>query len=198
MVVDVSGANALVTEPQRECGLVDPGPSQLDGAAVAKDVRGRFLAEEGRAGLGGCRAVLGEEAFDGISAELSAPAGREERLERLALSFSQPGSERRHGRGRQRRDPLLAALAEAAHVGTAAECHVLASQPDQLRDPQAGLDRDEQQGVVAPTDPAGAVGTGQEGVDLVLGQELHDGAFGALGRYIKDTCDEGTRCRKVA
>ena len=53
---------------------------------MAKDVRGKFLAEQGRAGLGGCRAVLGEEAFDGISAERPAPAGGEERLGRLALS----------------------------------------------------------------------------------------------------------------
>ena len=45
--------------------------------------------------------------------------------------------------------------------------------------------------MVAPADPAGAVGTGQEGVDLVLAQELHDGALGALGRYGKDACDEG-------
>ena len=76
-------------------------------------------------------------------------------------------------------------------MGAAAEHHVLASQSDQLGDPQAGLDRDEQQGVVAPADPAGAVGAGQEGVDFVLGQELHDGALGALGRDGKDACDEG-------
>ena len=142
---------------------------------------GRRSCGEGRAGQVSCRGgpgrpgrlsrSTGEEAFDGISAERSAPAGGEERLGRLAVSFVQPGSEHRHGRGRQRRDPLLAALAEAAHVGTAAEHHVLASQSDrsETRRPvwiatssrawRAGRSR-------------GAVGSGQQGVDFVLGQEL--------------------------
>ena len=107
------------------------------------------------------------------------------------MSFLQPGSEHRHGRGRQRRDPLLAALAEAAHVGTAAEHHVLASQPDQLETRRPVSIATSSRAWSRRPIQRERSGLAKEGVDLVLAQELHDGALGALGRYGKDARDEG-------
>ena len=60
----------------------------------------------------------------------------------------------------ERRDALLAALAFAAHVSAVVEGDVGAGQAGELGDPQTGLDREEQQGVVAAPEPTGAVGCG--------------------------------------
>ena len=61
-----------------------------------------------------------------------------------------------------------------------AEVNVAAGQRDQFGDPQPGLAGQQQQGVVAATEPGGAVGSGQQGVDLGGGQEAHH----ALGRSV--------------
>ena len=60
--------------------------------------------------------------------------------------------------GGERGDPFFAAFAVAAQVGAGAELDVRAAQPGELGDAQAGLDGDEQQGVVAAADPGGRSG----------------------------------------
>jgi hypothetical protein len=55
------------------------------------------------------------------------------------------------------------------------EVDVAAGQRDQLGDPQPGLAGEQQQGVVAAAEPGGAVGRGQQGVDLGGGEETHHG-----------------------
>ncbi len=81
----------------------------------------------------------------------------------------------------ERRDPLLAALAAAAHVGARPEMDVGAAQADQLGHAQSRLDREQQQGVIAPPGPGRAVRGAEEGLDLGLGQERDEVAGEALG-----------------
>ena len=54
----------------------------------------------------------------------------------------------------------------AAYVSPGPQRDVRAVEPDQFGDAQAGLDGDHQQNVVAPTFPAGAVGSCDQGVNL--------------------------------
>jgi hypothetical protein len=78
------------------------------------------------------------------------------------------------GLARQRRDALLAALADHADVRTAAQVGVGAREREHLRDAEPGLDGREQQRVVAASGPGAAVGRVKQRVDLrrVLGVEL--------------------------
>jgi hypothetical protein len=52
---------------------------------------------------------------------------------------------------------VLAALPGAPDVRAGVQVHVGDAQPGDLRDPQPGLDRQRQQGVVSPAGPAGRV-----------------------------------------
>ena len=63
--------------------------------------------------------------------------------------------------------------------------------PVSLGYPQAGLDGQVQQGVVAAAPPGGAVGRGQQRFDLVLGEVADDGAVGAFGGDGQYPLDEG-------
>ena len=58
---------------------------------------------------------------------------------------------------------------------------VAAAQPGQLGDPQPGLDRDQQQRVVATAYPPAGVRGGEQRVDLLTVEEAHDRPVVALG-----------------
>ena len=79
------------------------------------------------------------------------------------------------------RSPLFPAFAVTTEVGSSPEVNVSAAQPGELGDSQPGLDGDHQQGVIAPADPAVAVGSGEQGVDLFGFEEGDVGALGAFG-----------------
>jgi hypothetical protein len=67
---------------------------------------------------------------------------------------------------------------------------VLAAEPGQLGDAQAGLEGDQQECVVATTDPAAAVGCGEQGVDLFAAEEGDDGPLEAFGRDGEHALDQ--------
>ncbi len=84
----------------------------------------------------GCgRDVLGEALLDGVAAELSAGAVREQRLAGVAVAFGEPGPQDCDGDLGQRGDPLFASLAVAGDVRACAEVDVAAGQAGQLGDP---------------------------------------------------------------
>jgi hypothetical protein len=60
----------------------------------------------------------------------------------------------------------------------------------ELGDAHAGLDRDGQQRVVAPSDPVAAVRRVEQRVDFVFGEVGDDRAVEALGRHGEDPADE--------
>ncbi len=131
-----------------------------------------------------------------VAAELPAGAGREQRFGRGAVAFGQPGAQDLDGQGQQRGVPLLAALAQATHVGSGAEDDVCAGQAGQLRDAQPGLDDECDHGVIAPAGPARRVAGGEQGVDLVVGEEgdqvaLEDGQYPLDGRGVFGVVQRG-------
>jgi hypothetical protein len=67
-------------------------------------------------------------------------------------------------------------------VGTGAKRHILAAECDDLADSQTGLDRDEEQGTVASTDPGSKVWGVEKSIDLLLAEELHYASLKALAR----------------
>ena len=64
-------------------------------------------------------------------------------------------------------------------------------QAGELGYPQAGLDGEQEQGVVAAAVPGLPVGGGEQGVDLVRGEVADDGPLAAPGRDGQDLADHG-------
>jgi hypothetical protein len=60
----------------------------------------------------------------------------------------------------------------------------------QLGDAQPGLEADEEQRVIAPSDPGGEVWGAEQGIDLTVLKELHDPTLEALARNREDTLAE--------
>ena len=60
------------------------------------------------------------------------------------------------------------------HVAAGAEADVAAAQPGELGDPQAGLEGQHQQGVIAASGPAGTIRGLDQRVDLRCGEEGDD------------------------
>ena len=58
---------------------------------------------------------------------------------------------------------------------------VAAAQPGQLGDPQPGLDRDQQQRVVATAYPPAGVWSREQRVDLLTVEEAHDSTVASFG-----------------
>ena len=109
-------------------------------AAVCRRVCGvTFLLGHRRAarGRGG---EWREAVLDGVVAEPSARNGREQRIGGLAGVLGEPCPQDGDGGRGERGGPFLAALAEAADVGSGVEMDVAAGQADELGDPQPGLD----------------------------------------------------------
>src|SRR5437016_3593276 len=68
---------------------------------------------------------------------------------------------------------------------------VCTAETSKLGDPQAGLDRKHEHGVVAPANPGGTVAGGQEGVDLVVDEVCDEIGLEALrrdGQYPLNAC----------
>jgi hypothetical protein len=78
----------------------------------------------------------------------------------------------------------------ASDVGTGPESHVLPAEGNQLGDAQPGLEADEEERVVAPSDPGGELRGVEEGIDLTVLKELHDPTLEALARDGEDTLAE--------
>src|ERR1035441_8256776 len=91
----------------------------------------------------------------------------------MAVAFAQPYAEHAGGQGGQWRAAFLSSFAQAPDVRSGAELHVLAAEPGQFRDSQAGLQRD-----------------GQQRVGLFAVEERDDGPVEALGRYDEHPADE--------
>ena len=115
----------------------------------------------------------------------------EERVARLSLTFLHPDARRPGGLGSQRGAALFSSLAGALEVSSGPEANVLAAEAGELGDPQPGLYGDCHQGVVAPTGPAVAVGGGEEGFALGVGEERNVAAVAAFGWYGQHAGDEG-------
>lgn len=127
----------------------------------------------------------------GIAAEAAAGAGGKQRIVRAAGSLGEPGGQHRLGGGGEGHRALLAALALAADVGAGAERDAAAVESDELGDPQARLDRQYQQGAVAPAFPPPVVWRIDERFGLVGGEERDGASLEPLGRDGQHALDHG-------
>jgi hypothetical protein len=86
----------------------------------------------------------------------------------------------------QRRASHLSPFSEATDVGASAELHVLAAKCRDLTIAEARLNRDEQQGLIPPSDPCARIRCCDKSGGLFHSQKLHWGALVALRRDRKD------------
>lgn len=109
---------------------------------------------------------------------------------RLAAAFGQPDPQDFVGGRGQWDGSVFAALAKTSDVGAGAEGDVCAVQPGYLGKAKAGLQGEQQQCVVAAAFPSGAVGSGEEGVDLGCGEECDELFVEPFGGDRQDALDE--------
>ena len=124
-------------------------------------------------------------------AESFALAGREQGIGRASGAFGQPDLDGGDGDRDQRRNPVLASLADAVDVGAGAELDVAAIEPDQLGGSQPGLGGEHDQRVVAAAGPSGALRRGEQRIEFVFGEECDDRFVGALGWDREHPGDQG-------
>jgi hypothetical protein len=91
-----------------------------------------------------------------------------------------PGFEHLSGCRDERCSPLLSSLADGVHVGAGGERDVLAVEGDQFGDPQSGLDRQREHGVVATAGPGGLVAGFKQRIDLGVGEVGEQVALGSF------------------
>lgn len=187
MDIDVGRVDAFVSEPQRDDGGVDPGVQQSHGGGMAQRVRGDvLLLKRGTGGRGGgyvCREPLGER----VSTERTAgPRGKDWGVG-CAGTLDQPRPQSRDHRLGKGRDPLLAALPETVDVRPLPQVQIRTAESDQFGGPQAGLDRECEEGVVATTGPSGPAGSCEQSVDFDVGKKSHQATRAPLGRNCEDT-----------
>src|SRR5438876_793900 len=113
----------------------------------------------------------GQAAFDRIPAQAPPGAGGEQRISGEPTPFGQPDAQDVLRRLRQGNRPLLAAFALATHARAGAEGDVAAVQPHKLRDAQAGLHGNHEQGAVSSSLPAAAIGGSEKRTDFITGEE---------------------------
>ena len=148
-----------------------------------------FVVRDGQLLSGGC-GVAFDQAPDGVAAERGTAWSGEDRVVGMAAALGEIGPQNGDGVAGQRRGTVLPALASATDVGAGAQVDISPAQSDQLGDPQPGLHRNDEQGVVAPADRARAVRAGQQGVDLRRGEEADDGTLARLVGMAKHALDE--------
>ena len=83
----------------------------------------------------------------------------------------------------QRRTPLLPPFANTPNVGAGAEVDVIPVEADQLGEAQSRLDCEQQQGVIAASEPRRAIRHGKYRLDLGARQEMHLPLVVPLVRY---------------
>jgi hypothetical protein len=122
----------------------------------------------------------------------------------VTRKLAEPGFQECDDFGTERSSALLPAFPVAAHMGSGAQNDVVSLEPDQLRDAQSGLYRDQEKDLVSTTNPGACVGSANQRIDLVTRQVLDwlaiiplawDGQYllaeeGVLGLRERDIAEE--------
>jgi hypothetical protein len=179
-----------MAEPEGDHGGVDASLQQGHGAGVAHHVWMDLLAFQRWASLGGVRGVGADPERDGIAAEPSSGPGREQRILEMAGSFGEPEPQQHLNRPVEGDGALLASFAFATDIRSGAEGDVAAVQAGELRNPQTGLEGQQQHDSVSTTFPPRSVRCCHEGVDLGGVQERHGPLVEPLRWDRQDALDE--------
>src|SRR6266566_6629738 len=135
--------------------------------------------------------MLGQERLDAVGAEPGPVHVGEQRVCAAASRFLEPcleGAPRERG---QRRASLLSPFADASHMRAGAKMDGIPVEADQLGEAQACLCREQQQGVIAASEPCRTVGSGKDRLDLGARQEMHLTLVVTLARYREDSLVKG-------
>ena len=190
MQVDLGGAAALMAQPERDDRRIDTTSKERHGARVAQDVGRDPSAPQGRAALAGDIGVLGHEALYRVGAEPATGASGEEWVTGPTVALREPDAEHCDRRTGERGNPLLAPLADAAHVRPDPELEVSTGEPGKLGEAQAGLGRQQEECMIASAGRGGAVRRGEERLQFGTVEEGDEGALDALGRDGEHAPDE--------
>jgi len=159
---------------------------KVHGYGVPTDVRADLLPFEGRATPLGQMGVFGEEALDRISAESAAADAGKDWILGLTVAFAEPGAYHPCRSWTQWRATQLSAFPETAHVGPPPQHNVVVVQSDQLRNPQTGLDRDQDKGSIATPYPGGSIRNSEQGIDLFSVEKFDRFSYVALIGHRQD------------
>lgn len=123
------------------------------------------------------------DVFQSVATEPRSPSAWEQWIFVGTPPFLQPGFQNPDGFPLQRCGAMLAALALTANVSPGARNKVATSQTCNLRCPQARLQRNQQDRMVATADPRRAIGRGQESVNFIAIEELDHSPDISLSRH---------------
>jgi hypothetical protein len=180
--VDLGRLDRLVSEPERDDATIDASLQELHSRRVTQRVWRDSLVRERRAVRFRRGAVFGHQPFDGVWADgAAARTGEDWRVGR-EREFSKPSVENRDDLASKWGAAKLTPFAETANVGASAEQHMLTLESDQLRNSEASLNGDEQQGAIAPPEPGDGAGRTEQGLDLLVVEKFDNSAFEALAR----------------
>src|SRR5712671_87593 len=104
--------------------------------------------------------MLGQERLDAVGAEPAPVDVEEQRARAAARRFLEPSMEGAPRVRGQRRTSFLSPFAEASHMRAGAEMDGIPVEADQLGEAQACLGREQQQGMMAASEPCRAIGSG--------------------------------------
>jgi hypothetical protein len=134
--------------------------------------------------------MFGQERLDAVGAEPAPVHVGEQRARIAARGFLEPRLERAPGVRGQRRASFLSPFADASYMRACAEMDGIPVETDQLGEAQACLSREQQQGMIAASEPCRAIGSGKDRFDLGPRQKMHLTLVVALARYREDSLDQ--------
>ena len=105
-----------------------------------------------------------KEVMHGIGTQRCPAEVGKHNLAVAARRFAEPGPQHGDRRLGERYTALFATLSDHANVSTWTEYYVLACHPGHFRQPEPRLRRDQEEGVIAPTEPGVLIGRGEQGL----------------------------------
>src|SRR5262245_20617370 len=180
-----------MAEPQSDHGAIDACLQQLHRSAVPQHVRRNPFGCQRRITLAGDTRVLDQKRLDAVRAKPTPVHVGEQCLRLSSRRFPEPCLEGATCVRGQRCASFLPPLANAPHVGTGTKMDGVPVEPDQLGEAQSCLGCEQQQCVIAASEPRRAIGRGKYRLDLGARQEMHLALVVALARYRKDPLDKG-------
>ncbi len=188
--IDLGGLHGFVAQPDRNERAVDTGLEQFHCRGVAEHMRCDPLLDERGAGCA-CRFDMPcDQVLSGIGAEPIPTSIWEEEL-RVALTLSiDPSSDCGRRRLGQRGASFFSSFALAADMRTRSERYVLVPQTGQFGQAQTSLDRHQQEGVVALTQPRVPIRHREQYVNLAANQKVDHRARMPLARDGEHSLDQ--------